>query len=251
MANKSKKLQIPVESENFFNGNTKQTALNILKGTEIKIEGKTENQIKFIQAILNPEIEMIFAAGAAGCGKTFLALTQSLKLIATESTKYETINIFKSVASIPNEEIGFLPGSMEEKLSTTLMSYDMQLEKILKNNQLSQLKEKNIIKSFPLANIRGLSISETDIVILDEAQNINIETTKTILTRMETGSKLIILGDTTQKDTKGYVSNGLEFLINNFTDISPKIQTINFTKDDIVRNDLFKVIIQIYENHNF
>jgi phosphate starvation-inducible PhoH-like protein len=249
--NKKTKVQNQIENQGFFNGSTKDAALNILNRTEFKISAKNDNQKKLIEAILNPHIEMIFVAGSAGCGKTFLALTQAIKLVANEKTKYDTINIFKSVASIPNEEIGFLPGSMEEKLSTTLTSYDMQLEKILKADQLSQLKEKKIIRSFPLANIRGLSISESDIVILDEAQNINIETTKTILTRMEAGSKLIVLGDTTQKDTKSYITNGLEFLMEKFTGISDKIETVTFTKDDIVRNELFKIIIQVYEDNNY
>lgn len=226
----------------------KQVVKNIL-GNKIPLVPKTENQRILIEHIKNPNVEMIFSSGSAGCGKTFLAIVESLNLLL-EDNQFTSIYIFKSVASQLGEDIGFLPGSPEEKLSVALTSFYIQLEKFLRPDQIKVLKDLKVIKIFPLSGIRGISISKHDIVIVDEAQNLSIDLTKTILTRMEERSKLIVIGDTSQKDTKKTVTNGLQFIVNHFEDVSDKIKIVTFSNEDVVRNELIKLILKIYEEND-
>jgi phosphate starvation-inducible PhoH-like protein len=227
----------------------KQLIKNIL-GDRIPLVPKTENQKTLIEYIKNPKVEMIFSSGSAGCGKTFLAIIESLNLLLGENS-FTSIYIFKSVTPQQGEDIGFLPGSVEEKLAVALTSFYLQLEKFLRPDQIKLLKDQKIIKIFPLTGIRGISISKHDIVIVDEAQNLNTPLTKTVLTRMEESSKLIMIGDTTQKDTKNTVTNGLEFIVSKFEDVSDKIKIVRFTNEDVVRNELIKLILKIYEENSF
>lgn len=188
------------------------------------------------------ENEIVIATGPAGTGKTYVTLATALSLLGED---YKKIVLVKSVTTIPGEEIGFLKGGMEQKMEPFIMSYIWNIDKICGNSQ--DLLDKKLIQVLPLAYIRGLSIDDS-IVIIDEAQNIDAHTFKTIITRIGENSKYIFLGDTEQIDRRKKGESCLQRVIEIFgqTDI---ISCIEFTDEDCVRNPIIpKILAKLRDN---
>lgn len=198
---------------------------------------KNDKQRKFGDLIYDKEVTI--ALGPAGSGKTYVALANALSLLGA---KYKKIYLIKSVTSIPGEELGFLPGEVDEKMAPYIMSYTWNIDKICGEGSAKSLMGKKLVEILPLAYIRGLSIDES-IVIIDEAQNIDKHTFKTIMTRIGTDSKYIFLGDIEQIDRKKKQESCLEPVLEIFKD-SSLIGTIEFTDEDCVRNPLIPKILQ-------
>lgn len=224
----------------------KQEIRSIVKN-DITIKAKNKTQKELIESIKDENTEIIITQGLAGCGKTFVSVVEAINLLRSDQNKYTRLYIFKSVKTIKGEEIGFLKGDEREKMAMPLLSFFNQFERILDKDIIQRLIDKDFIQLIPLGYIRGLSIS--DIAIVDETQNLSIETTKTVMTRFEKNSKLIILGDISQKDSKEHESNGLEFLVSNFKTVDNKIKVLEFTNEDQVRNPLITKILKIYEKN--
>jgi phosphate starvation-inducible PhoH-like protein len=176
----------------------------------LKINAKTENQEKFIKEILDKESMYVIATGIAGAGKTFIALIQAINLLLSYDNEYTKIRIFKPLKQLQGEDIGILPGGVEEKLEYVLMSYSMQLNKLLSPIALEILFKEKIIEVIPMGNLRGLSLD--NINIFDEFQNVSVDNAETVLTRLEEGGKMIIIGDIRQRDFKDKTDNGLMIL---------------------------------------
>lgn len=180
---------------------------------------------------------------------TFLSIVESLNLLFDENNGYEEIVIFKSIKMLDGEDMGFLPGDKDEKLQYIYQSFFMQLEKLMSPEILKKLYEDGIIKVLPLGAIRGVSINPRTIVIVDEVQNLSVEKVHTVITRMEEGSKLICIGDVYQRDHKNKSDNGLLYLNDNFKEISPSIEVVEFCKEDSVRSPLIAMFQDIFERH--
>ncbi len=159
---------------------------------------------------------------------------------------YNELLIFKSVTTLKGEEIGHLPGDTKEKMQFFLLSYFIQIEKLIGRANMEKLIDQDFVRIIPLGFIRGISISPNQIVIVDEFQNISIENAKTILTRMEEGSKLICIGDINQQDSRGK-NNGLRFLVDHFKNLDSKIGVLEFDDSDIVRNPLITKILKVFD----
>ena len=202
-----------------------------------EIKPKNIKQSLLINSIEKNEITI--GLGPAGTGKTFISLASSLRLIGD---KYKKIILCKSVTSIQGEEIGYLPGSVYEKMEPYVMSYIWNIDKICGQGAGKSLLDKKLIEVLPLAYIRGLSIDNA-IVIIDEAQNIDKHTFKTIITRIGENSKYIFLGDIEQIDRKKKSESCLEPIVNIFKD-SKIIGTIEFEDGDCVRNPIIPKILQ-------
>lgn len=188
--------------------------------------------------------EVIIATGPAGTGKTYCALATALSLL---SAGYKKVVLVKSVTTIPGEEIGFLKGSMEQKMEPFIMSYIWNIDKICGEFSAQKLLETKLVEVLPLAFIRGLSIDDS-IVIIDEAQNIDSHTFKTMMTRIGDNSKYIFLGDTEQIDRKKKSESCLQTVMDIFKD-SEIIGTIKFNDEDCVRNPIIPIILsQLREN---
>lgn len=214
-----------------------------------EVKAKSEKQTELMGLISNKNKQIIIVSGPAGCGKTLVTLSEALYLLMDESNKFEEISIFKSVTPLKGEEVGFLPGDITEKMKFFLMSYFIQIEKLIGKARLEKLIEKEFLKLVPLGFIRGVSMDNKQIIIVDEFQNISIENAKTILTRMEEGAKLICLGDIRQQDSRG--KNGLSFLVEHFKDVDNKIAVLEFNDSEIVRNPLITKILNVFEEKGF
>lgn len=197
---------------------------------------KNDKQQEFIDLIESREI--IIATGPAGTGKTYVTLATALNLL---SAGYKKVILVKSVTTIPGEEIGFLKGGMEQKMEPFIMSYVWNIDKICGDFSAQRLMDAKIIEVLPLAFIRGLSI-DNSIVIIDEAQNIDNHTFKTMMTRIGENSKYILLGDTEQIDRRKKSESCLQSVVEIFKD-SDIVGVIDFKDEDCVRNPIIPIIL--------
>ena len=199
---------------------------------------KNKKQQRLVNLIEDKEV--ILATGVAGTGKTYVALATALSLLGPI---YKKVVLVKSVTTLPGEEIGFLKGGMEQKMEPFVMSYVWNIDKICGQGSALSLMNKKIVEVLPLAFIRGLSI-DNSIVIIDEAQNIDTHTFKTMMTRIGEDSKYIFLGDVEQIDRKKKSESCLQKVMDIFKD-SPIIGTIEFTDEDCVRNPIIPKILSV------
>ena len=228
------------EEESVVFDSIKEPLLNdILKHKKIELKFKNEKQKAFAQQI--QEKEIVLSRGPAGCGKTFLACAQALKLFK-ENTKYSKIYLVKSVTTLKDEEIGFLKGTLEQKMEPFMFSFFHNIEKIIGKDILSKMREIGAIEVLPIAYLRGINL-DSACVILDEAQNLTKDHLKTILTRIGTDCKLIILGDIEQIDMKNKNNSGFESVIESLISLD-EIGITVFGEEDIVRNPLIKKILE-------
>lgn len=204
------------------------------------IEFKTENQEKFWNLI--GEKEMTFCSGPAGTGKSFLSLAKALQIFSKERKKYRKIIIVKPAVEA-DEKLGYLPGSMEEKLEPYIYSTKYILEKLLGKPKIDNLFSKGKIEVMALAFMRGINI-DNSILIFEEAQNCTPRQMKTLLTRIGENSKFIISGDHEQSDRyKDMKESGLYFAMDKLKEV-PEIGVFEFQPADIVRNPLVGKILE-------
>lgn len=197
---------------------------------------KNDKQQDLVDLIKSREV--IIATGVAGTGKTYVSLATALSLLGQV---YKKVILVKSVTTIPGEEIGFLKGGMEQKMEPFIMSYVWNIDKICGEFSAQKLIDSKIVEVLPLAFIRGLSI-DNSIVIIDEAQNIDAHTFKTMMTRIGENSKYIFLGDTEQIDRRKKSESCLQLVLDTFKDF-PIIGTIEFKDEDCVRNPIIPIIL--------
>lgn len=215
---------------------------NMLSKIKLDVKCKTENQKKLINLIKEKEITI--CCGLAGCGKTFLACYQALNLLKQHPDTYKKIVLVKSVTTLKEEEIGFLKGTLEEKMEPFVYSFMNNFEKLIGKVETAALRQDGIIEVMPIAYMRGINIDEA-IIIIDEVQNITIKNIRTILTRIGFNSKMIFLGDTKQIDYKNQKDSALKFIMEQFTHID-EIGTIELGEDDVVRNPIIKKIEEVF-----
>lgn len=208
-----------------------------------KFRPRTAKQQEFVNLIESKEV--VIALGPSGTGKSYCALATALGLLGDV---YKKVILIKSVTTIPGEEIGFLPGGVGEKMEPFMMSYTWNIDKICGEGTARTMMHKKLIEVLPIAYIRGLSIDNA-IVLIDESQNINKHTFKTIMTRIGTDSKYIFLGDIEQIDKKKKDDSCLETVVDIFKD-SSIIGTVVFKDEDCVRNPIIPGILQQLREYN-
>ena len=214
--------------------------------TKPKVSGKNESQKNLIRSIKNNEITI--CSGMAGSGKSYVSLAYALSLLADANNNYTTIYLVKSVTTLKNEEIGFLKGSLEDKFEPFMMSFMINMEKILDESEIKSLFESKIIRPFPLAYIKGSTLDNA-IIIADEIQNVSIDNCRVLMTRIGSNSKLILIGDSNQIDLKNKWDSSLDPLITMFID-TDEIGTIQMNNnDDNCRNPLIKIIESKFKSY--
>jgi phosphate starvation-inducible PhoH-like protein len=213
--------------------------------TSVKIELKFKNKNQKIFADLLENKEVIICSGPAGTGKTFVACAQALKLIKTDR-RYKKIYIVKSVTTLKDEEIGFLKGTMEEKMEPFVYSFIHNFEKITNRSTIQSLRSSGVIQVMPIAYLRGINFDDC-IVLIDECQNITPDNMHTIMTRLGTNCKMIFLGDTAQIDLKNKRNSSLRLIMEKFSTIE-EFGVIEFSDEDIVRNPLIKKIELVFKD---
>lgn len=216
------------------------TKLKTPKHVDKLIKAKNENQQIFIDNIDTHAVN--FGVGPAGTGKTYLAVYCALKAIQKHEAKKL---VFVRPAVEAGEKLGFLPGSIEEKVSPYLRPLYDAMEDLLGMEIAHKWIESGIVEIAPLAFMRGRTLNDS-YIILDEAQNTTIEQMKMFITRLGYGSKMVITGDVTQIDLDRRVTSGLVhalFILNNI----PSVSILHFYTADIVRNPLITAILNAYE----
>ena len=241
MARKSKSLSQEEQREIFDSimNQPNQT----LKTIKIDLKFKNQNQKLFADYIENKEV--IICSGPAGTGKTFIACAQALKLLKNED-RFKKIFIVKSVTTLKDEEIGYLKGSMEEKMEPFVYSFIHNFEKIVGRSVINGLKADGTIQIMPIAYLRGINFDDC-IVLIDECQNISPDNMHTIMTRLGSNCKMIFMGDAAQIDLKNKRNSSLQLIMDRFSVIE-EFGCMNFSQDDIVRNPLIKKIEEVFNN---
>lgn len=235
-------------SISLIKNNEKRPVSELLKDTVVytsmgkPIRAKTLGQKRYIDAINNNDI--VFGIGPAGTGKTYLAMAAAVR--AFKSKEVNRI-ILTRPAVEAGENLGFLPGDLQNKVDPYLRPLYDALFEILGHDTYNNLFEKGLIEVAPLAYMRGRTL-ESAFVILDEAQNTTNEQMKMFLTRLGYGSKAIITGDVTQIDLPRGKQSGLKTVLR----ILAGVKGIGITylnKNDIVRHPLVQRIIDAYEKY--
>lgn len=233
-------------SISLIKNNERRPVSELLKDTVVytsmgkPIRAKTLGQKRYIDSINNNDI--VFGIGPAGTGKTYLAMAAAVR--AFKSKEVNRI-ILTRPAVEAGENLGFLPGDLQNKVDPYLRPLYDALFEILGHDTYNNLFEKGLIEVAPLAYMRGRTL-DSAFVILDEAQNTTNEQMKMFLTRLGYGSKAIITGDVTQIDLPRGKQSGLKTVLR----ILAGVKGIGITylnKNDIVRHPLVQRIIDAYE----
>jgi phosphate starvation-inducible PhoH-like protein len=215
----------------------------ILKNAKIDVEPKSENQKRLLELIKTREI--VICSGPAGTGKTYLACVQALNLFKSDF-KYRKIILVKSVTTLKDEEIGYLKGTLEEKMEPFVYSFFSNFEKILPKNVIKNLKDSGSIEVLPIAYMRGINLDNC-VVIIDECQNISPDNMRTIMTRIGKDCKMIFLGDEGQIDLKNKKNSSLQLIMEKFSSV-PEFGCIRFTEEDTVRNPLIRKVEEVFRS---
>lgn len=221
-----------------------QTAQNALqaplreKVDRTPVRALNERQKLYIEAIKN--FMVTFSTGCAGTGKTWVCTALAADMM-------DRGDIDKIVITRPaveaGENLGFLPGELEEKFDPYLQPFRDVLNKRLGKSYVDYLIKSGRIEAAPLAYMRGRTFTDT-FVILDEAQNTTPEQMKMFLTRIGQNCKVVVNGDTTQKDIKG--ASGLQDAVNRVAWI-PTVKHIHFNREHVVRSGFVQEVIESYE----
>ena len=203
------------------------------------IQAKTEAQYHYQTAIDQNTVTM--AIGPAGTGKTFVSVAKACEYL--ESKKVDRIILTRPLEDSESNRFGALPGELDQKFDPYIAPMRILLDQFLGKSKVEAYLRTGKIVAMPLAFIRGHTLDNC-FVICSEMQNSTPTTMKLILTRIGKYTKLVIDGDVKQKDIKGF--SGLEDAVRRLNGVKG-VSTIEFTKDDIVRSDIVRYILDRYE----
>ena len=204
---------------------------------------RSVNQMRYLEAM--DRCDMVFGVGPAGTGKTYLAVAQAVQELLAKTVRRI---ILARPAVEAGERLGFLPGTLQQKIDPYLRPLYDALYDLLDSERVEKLLEKNVIEIAPLAFMRGRSLNES-FIILDEAQNATTEQMKMFITRLGFGSKAVITGDITQIDLPAGKRSGLLEAIDVLHEVEG-MAFIYFDERDVVRHDLVQRIIRAYDRYN-
>lgn len=206
------------------------------------VKPKTLGQKKYVDAIR--EKMMVFGVGPAGTGKTYLAMA-----MAIQAFKQDEVGkiILTRPAIEAGENLGFLPGDLQSKIDPYLRPLYDALYQIMGADSFLKNSEKGLIEVAPLAYMRGRTLDNA-FIILDEAQNTTPAQMKMFLTRIGFGSKVVITGDSTQKDLPSGTISGLDVAVKVVKDLEG-INICTLTSKDVVRHPLVQKIVKAYEDY--
>ena len=215
-----------------------------LHDIQIRVKCLNEKQKMLKKAIENKDV--VISTGPAGTGRTYMSLLTGLHLLKTEP-KYQRLVLIKSLQIIKGEDLGYLPGTVAEKMEPYMYSFTGNLDKIFGSSTVTKaLLDKGVIEVFPIAYIRGVTMDNA-IVIIDEAQNIDMHTFKTIITRIGNSCKMIFLGDVEQIDRKNKYESCLSKVAQLFKGVE-YAESVIFTDEESVRNPIIPNLLELLKD---
>jgi len=218
-------------------------SLNILSNRGRSIRPKTLNQKRYVDSIDKHTIT--FGIGPAGTGKTYLAMAKAVQ--ALQSKQINRI-ILSRPAVEAGERLGYLPGTLSEKIDPYLRPLYDALHDMVDPESIPKLLAAGTIEVAPLAFLRGRSLNDS-FIVLDEAQNTTPEQMKMFLTRLGFGSKIVVTGDQTQVDLPSGQKSGLRVVQDILDDIDD-VTFVRLTSHDVVRHRLVGQIVAAYDEHD-
>jgi phosphate starvation-inducible PhoH-like protein len=210
-------------------------------GIKRTVQPRSLNQSRYVEAI--EQNDMVFGVGPAGTGKTYLAVAMA---VAAINAKRVSRIVLVRPAVEAGERLGFLPGTLQEKIDPYLRPLYDALFDMIDVEKVDKMLERNVIEVAPLAFMRGRTLNDA-FIILDEAQNTTIEQMKMFLTRMGNNSKAVITGDITQIDLPNPRKSGLLDAINILGGVEG-VSFCHFEEGDVVRHPLVQRIVRAYES---
>jgi phosphate starvation-inducible protein PhoH and related proteins len=204
---------------------------------------KTLNQRRYMEAI--ERNDLVFGVGPAGTGKTYLSVAMAVSALLNNRV---TRIILTRPAVEAGERLGFLPGTLQEKIDPYLRPLYDALHDMLDAEKVERCLEKKVIEVAPLAFMRGRTLNDS-FIILDEAQNCTPEQMKMVLTRQGSNSKMVVNGDATQVDLPFGKKSGLIDALDILKGVEG-ISFVHFNDRDVVRHSLVQRIVKAYERHN-
>ena len=211
-------------------------------GTKRSVQPRTANQRKYLESI--ERNDMVFGLGPAGTGKTYLAVAMAVSALL--SKKVSRIILVRPAVEA-GERLGFLPGSLQEKVDPYMRPLYDALYDLIDPAKVDRMLETGVIEIAPLAFMRGRTLNEA-FIIMDEAQNTTNEQMKMFLTRLGNGSKAVITGDLTQIDLPNPKKSGLLEALRVLEGVEG-IHFCRFEDVDVVRHQLVQRIVQAYDRH--
>jgi phosphate starvation-inducible PhoH-like protein len=218
-------------------------SLNILSNRGRSIRPKTLNQKRYVEAIDKHTIT--FGIGPAGTGKTYLAMAKAVQ--ALQSKQVNRI-ILSRPAVEAGEKLGFLPGTLSEKIDPYLRPLYDALHDMIDPESIPKLLAAGTIEVAPLAYLRGRSLNDS-FIVLDEAQNTTPEQMKMFLTRLGFGSRIVVTGDVTQVDLPSGTTSGLR-IVEDILDGVDDLTFVRLTANDVVRHKLVGRIVEAYDEYD-
>jgi phosphate starvation-inducible PhoH-like protein len=211
-------------------------------GVKRMVQPRSPNQKKYVEAIETSD--MTFGLGPAGTGKTYLAVAMAVSALMAK--KISRIILVRPAVEA-GERLGFLPGSLQEKVDPYLRPLYDALYDLLDQEKVDKLLERNVIEVAPLAFMRGRTLSDA-FIIMDEAQNTTNEQMKMFVTRLGNNSKAVITGDLTQIDLPNPKKSGLLEALNVLNGVEG-IKFCHFDDVDVVRHHLVQRIVRAYDSY--
>jgi phosphate starvation-inducible PhoH-like protein len=237
-----KKLNEEEDIETWTEDRLKQQTAKVLSN-KIEIKCRSALQKSVVASIEQKVISII--TGPPGTGKTYLSCAKALQFIKEEGDIYKKIILIKSVNAAKDEEIGYLKGTLQEKMEYYMYPFMSNFYKVIGKAATEQLKANGLIEILPIKFALGVTLDDS-IIIIDEAQQISKDHLRTLLTRIGNNSKMIFLGDIKQKSVNKSKKSALEILIEHFSHVK-EIGIVKLGKNDIVRHPIIKKIEDVFD----
>jgi phosphate starvation-inducible PhoH-like protein len=212
----------------------------------VSLQPKSEKQKEYINMLFDPEKKIVFSTGPAGTGKTILAVQAAIK--ALKNGHVNKIIVTRPAVEVENEKIGFLPGTLNEKMEPWTRPIFDVLKEYYSLKEITRMLSDEVIEISPLAFMRGRTFKDS-YLIADEMQNATPAQLKMLLTRGGDNCKIIITGDIQQTDRRADNSGITDFFIKlSKFGTSKYISVVEFTGNDIQRHPAIEEILKIYED---